>query len=93
MARFFFSRRPGSDPQVNDRSKAVTALVRTTLALDDMDGVSVSEVACAHPDCGDAEIVILVMRAGRRTEAVKVLKSLALVTDAEIIDALGALGS
>jgi hypothetical protein len=48
----------------------------------------VSEIACGDPGCGGAETVILVLRAGRRTEAIKVKKALRLADDAEIIAAL-----
>lgn len=79
MARFFFNRR-GQDPETVDASRRLSALVRDLLDLTEDDGVTVSEIACSHPECGDAETVVLVMRLGRPTEAVKVLKAMRLVT-------------
>jgi hypothetical protein len=87
MARFFFNRR-GQDPETADASRRLTTLVRDILALSEDDGVTVSEIACSHPECGDAETVVLVMRVGRRTEAVKVLKAMRLVTEDELRKAL-----
>ncbi|QCI65723.1 hypothetical protein [Phreatobacter stygius] len=87
MARFFFNRR-GADPEIADASRRLTLAVRDILALGPDDGVTVSEIACSHPECGDAETVILIMRLGRRTEAVKVLKAMRLVTDDELRAAL-----
>jgi|LNFM01.1.fsa_nt_gb hypothetical protein len=87
MARFFFNRR-GQDPETADASRRLTALVRDILQLSEDDGVTVSEIACSHPECGDAETVVLVMRLGRRTEAVKVLKAMSLVTEDELRKAL-----
>jgi len=87
MARFFFNRR-GQDPDTADASRRLTALVRGILSLTDDDGVTVSEIACSHPECGDAETVVLIMRLGRRTEAVKVLKAMRLVSDEDLRRAL-----
>ncbi|MGQ3354927.1 MAG: hypothetical protein ACT6XY_13670 [Phreatobacter sp.] len=87
MARFFFNRR-GQDPETADASRRLTGLVRDILQLSEDDGVTVSEIACSHPECGDAETVVLVMRLGRRTEAVKVLKAMRLVTEDELRKAL-----
>lgn len=87
MARFFFNRR-GQDPETADASRRLTGLVRDILQLSEDDGVTVSEIACSHPECGDAETVVLVMRLGRRIEAVKVLKAMRLVTEDELRKAL-----
>lgn len=87
MARFFFNRR-GQDPETADASRLLTALVREVLALTEDDGVTVSEIACSHPECGDAETVVLIMRLGRKTEAVKVLKAMRLVTEEDLRRAL-----
>lgn len=90
MARFFFNRR-GGNPDAADHSRWIMALAREALDLGDADGVSVSEIACSHPECGDAETVILVMRAGRKTEAVKVAKAMRLVSEEEVRAALSVL--
>ncbi|WP_439572995.1 hypothetical protein [Phreatobacter sp.] len=83
MARFFFNRR-GQDPETADASRRLSSAVRALLALTEDDGVTVSEIACSHPECGDAETVVLIMRLGRPTEAVKVLKAMRLVTDDDL---------
>jgi hypothetical protein len=87
MARFFFNRR-GQDPETADASRRLTALVRDILSLTDDDGVTVSEIACSHPECGDAETIVLVMRLGRPTEAVKIAKAMRLVSEEELREAL-----
>lgn len=92
MARFFFNRR-GQDPETQDASRRLTAMVRDILALSEDDGVTVSEIACSHPECGDAETVVLVMRLGRRTEAVKVLKAMRLVGEEDMRAALAGAAS
>lgn len=79
--------RPRHDLSADKRAH-VAALVRATLGLGEHDAVTVSEIACGDPGCGGAETVVLVMRAGRRTEAVKAKKALALVSDEEIVAAL-----
>lgn len=87
MARFFFNRR-GQDPDTADASRRLTAMVRDILSLTDDDGVTVSEIACSHPECGDAETIVLVMRLGRPTEAVKIAKAMRLVSEEELREAL-----
>jgi hypothetical protein len=87
MARFFFNRR-GQDPETADASRRLTALVRDILSLTDDDGVTVSEIACSHPECGDAETIVLVMRLGRPTEAVKIARAMRLVSEEELREAL-----
>jgi hypothetical protein len=78
-------RRDTASTEARDR---VSQLVRARLSLGDNDAVTVSEIACGDPGCGGAETVILVMRAGRRTEAVKVKKALLLATEDEVLLAL-----
>lgn len=90
MARFFFNRRK-PDPDTADASRSIADRARALLALTEADGVTVSEIACSHPECGDAETVILIMRAGRRTQAAKILKAMRLVTDEDLAQALAAI--
>ncbi len=92
MARFFFNRR-GPDPETADASRRLTAMVRDILSLTEDDGVTVSEIACSHPECGDAETVVLIMRLGRPTEPVKVMKAMRLVSDEELREALADIAS
>lgn len=50
--------------------------------------VSVNEIICNDPSCPGTETVILVMRAGRKTEAAKVSKPAAEIIEAEVLAAL-----
>lgn len=47
------------------------ALLRPALALSEADALSVNEIACADPGCPDRETVVLVMRAGEPTRALR----------------------
>ncbi|WP_132033783.1 hypothetical protein [Aquabacter spiritensis] len=71
-----------------DAARDLAEKVRTLLHLDADATVSVSEIACGDPGCGGAETVILVMRAGRRTEAAKLLMPMTSVTEADLSMAL-----
>lgn len=82
MALLF--RRRSDDPGRADASARISALVRATLGLGEEDAVTVSEIACGDPACGGAETVALVMRPGRKTEAVKFLKPMANVSEADV---------
>lgn len=82
MALLF--RRDREDPARADASRRVAALVREVLALGEDDAVTVSEIACGDPACGGAETVVLVMRVGRKTEAVKLMMPMAEVGDADV---------
>jgi hypothetical protein len=82
MALLF--RRSREDPARADASRRVAALVREALGLGEDDAVTVSEIACGDPACGGAETVVLLMRVGRKTEAVKFMKPMAQVTDDDV---------
>lgn len=90
MVRFFMRGRAGEGDRqaARDAARDVADTVRRILALDEEATVSVTEIACGDPACGGAETVILVMRAGQRTQAAKLLKPLSTVTEAELSDAL-----
>jgi hypothetical protein len=87
MALFLFRGRQ-RDPDAVDASKRITDWTRAILALPDAATVSVSEIACGEPGCGGVETVVLVMRPGRKTEAVKVKMGLGLVTEETLRTAL-----
>ncbi|MFG1465396.1 hypothetical protein V5F77_21160 [Xanthobacter sp. DSM 24535] len=92
MVRLFMRGR-GDGQGARDAARTLADSVRRILELDEEASVSVSEIACGDPGCGGAETVILVMRAGRRTEAAKLLKPLSTVTDAELVAALAPLSA
>ncbi|MFD6317324.1 hypothetical protein [Methylorubrum thiocyanatum] len=54
--------------QAASRAKA---LLRPALALSEADALSVNEIACTDPGCPDVETVVLVMRAGEPTRALR----------------------
>jgi len=82
MALLF--RRNREDPERADASRRLSALVRDILALGEDDAVTVSEIACGDPACGGAETVVLVMRVGRKTEAVKLMMPMARVAEEDL---------
>ncbi|HVI30046.1 hypothetical protein [Hansschlegelia sp.] len=84
MALLFRSRR--DDPGRADASRRVAALVRDALSLTEDDAVTVSEIDCGDPACGGAETVVLIMRPGRKTEAVKFMMPMANVTEQDVRD-------
>lgn len=88
MPLFFRSR--AEDPARADASRRIAALVRAELALGDDDAVTVSEIDCGDPACGGAETVVLVMRAGRKTLAVKLMMPMATATEADVRTAFAA---
>ncbi|HEY9214510.1 MAG TPA: hypothetical protein VIQ29_16895 [Ancylobacter sp.] len=90
MARLFF-RRGQSAEAAPDAARELADKARVLLGIGDETTVSISEIACGDPACGGAETVVLVMRPGRRTEAAKLLKPLATVTEDELREALQAL--
>ncbi len=91
MARFFMRGRGASGEGARDAARKLADRIREILQLEEEASVSVTEIACGDPACGGAETVILVMRPGRRTEAAKLLKPLATVTEDELIPALAPL--
>jgi len=91
MAAFFFPRKTS-----NRRRNAALELklqVRTVINAEDDTVVSVGERDCGDPGCGGARTVVLIMRPGRTTEAVKIDKPLEQVTPADLADALAPLAS
>lgn len=57
------------------------ARIRTAFGLDEGDTVAVNEIACPDPGCPDLETVILIMRPGQRTQAVKISGPMDQVSD------------
>ncbi|WP_371345797.1 hypothetical protein [Ancylobacter sp. IITR112] len=87
MARLFF-RRGASAEAAPDAARNLAARARQLLGVGEETTISISEIACGDPACGGAETVVLVMRPGRRTEAAKLMKPLATVTESELAEAL-----
>jgi hypothetical protein len=92
MARLFFRR--GRDSEAApDAARELAAKARAILGVGEETTLSITEIACGDPACGGAETVVLVMRPGRKTEAAKVLRPLATVTEDDLREALATLAN
>lgn len=89
MALFGFGRSVRVPPDDGRRGQ-VEAWVREAAVLREADIVKVNEVLCPDPACPGFETVILLMRAGERTRAVKVAKPIAEVSQADVAIAVSA---
>jgi hypothetical protein len=81
-----WKRFPGGTPP----DRVATARIKT-LALGVLPvgvSVAVNEIVCRDPGCPGTETVILVMRAGARTVAVKIQKEAATVSEDDVRAAL-----
>ncbi|MCJ8143226.1 hypothetical protein MKI84_09885 [Ancylobacter sp. A5.8] len=92
MARLFFRRGQGSEA-APDAARELARKAREILGVGEETTLSITEIACGDPACGGAETVVLVMRPGRKTEAAKVLRPLASVTDEDLQEALATLAN
>ncbi|KAF0229449.1 MAG: hypothetical protein FD175_1787 [Beijerinckiaceae bacterium] len=74
------------------RDEAALARLRAwvSAALGDPAGLdlTISEVDCADPACPGLETFILVLRSGEATQAVKVKKPIAEITEADVVEAV-----
>ncbi|MPR11171.1 hypothetical protein [Microvirga tunisiensis] len=61
--------------------------IRTAFGLGETDTVAVNEIACPDPGCPDIETVILIMRPGQKTQAVKIALPLAKVSGSDLAQA------
>ncbi|GJD34885.1 hypothetical protein [Methylobacterium aerolatum] len=68
-------------------ASALKATLRDRLGLGPDDALAVNEIACPDPGCPDQETIVLVMRAGRPTRALRVRAPMDAVTPDQI-DAL-----
>ncbi len=58
--------------------------LRAALELSEADTLAVNEIACADPGCPDMETIVLVMRAGAPTRALRIRRTLEDVDAADI---------
>ena len=91
MALFGFGR-PAKAPADDAPRRRVEAWAREAAALGAEDVVKANEIRCPDPACPGFETVILIMRAGQRTRAVKIDKPIAEVTLADVAATLAAQG-
>ena len=89
MALFGFGRSARVPPDDGHRRR-VEAWVREAAGLREADVVKVNEVLCPDPACPGFETVILLMRVGQRTRAIKVAKPIAEVSRADVASAVSA---
>ncbi len=66
----------------------IKACVLRQLGLGEDCAVTISEIVCPDPGCPDLETVILIMRRGERTRALKIRKPLAAVTELDVRESL-----
>ena len=81
-------RRRTADDQA--RAQAVKDLVRAALGAPADLALTVNEIICADPACPGTETVILIMRPGEKTRAVKIARPIAEVTRDDVAAALSA---
>ncbi|NNM74267.1 hypothetical protein [Enterovirga aerilata] len=87
-----FSFRNRRDKSADEaRRSAFKERVSRIAGLTDADAVTVSEIACRDPGCADVETIILLMRRGEPTQAVKLGTPVDEVTDDAIEAALAVL--
>ncbi|MCJ2022760.1 hypothetical protein [Methylobacterium sp. J-067] len=58
--------------------------IAPSLGLGPDDAISVNEIACADPGCPDMETIVLVMRAGQPTRALRIRNAMEAVDAADI---------
>ena len=88
MLRGLFARSDGRRAAEREAAERVKALARAVLALGDGTELTASEIECLDMACPGLETVLLVMRPGQRTSALKVPKAMADVTEQDLRDAL-----
>ena len=67
-----------------ERAKHLKAACERALGLGAADAITVNEIACADPGCPDIETVVLVMRAGEPTRAIRIRAPMEAVGPAEL---------
>lgn len=88
---FRLSFRPRQSQEDETRRQAVEvfkARLRVLAGLGDDDGLAVNEIVCADPGCLGIETVVLVMRPGSKTRALKISKAMAEIEDEDVAAAL-----
>jgi hypothetical protein len=82
-----FSKRQVSSARINAVLE-LTLQVRAILDVDDDAVVSISEHDCGEPECGGLQTVILVLRPGQPTKAVRIAKPSESITRNDLSEAL-----
>ncbi|MGV7030206.1 hypothetical protein [Methylobacterium symbioticum] len=58
--------------------------IAAALGLDPVDSLTVNEIACPDPGCPDLETIVLVMRLGEPTRALRIRRTMDAVTPADL---------
>ncbi|SFL62326.1 hypothetical protein [Methylobacterium pseudosasicola] len=72
-----------------ERAEIASRLKRdliVALGLTEADALAVNEIACADPGCPDMETIVLVMRAGAPTRALRIRRPMDAVDAQDIAD-------
>jgi hypothetical protein len=77
-----------SDPVEDVRRMVIKGWVEASLGADPPLTLTISEIDCGEPACPGFETIILVMREGEATQAVKVKKPMGEVREADVRDAV-----
>ena len=78
--------RPREEPQAEAAERVKAWAAAAGLPGDAV--LAVNDIVCTDPSCPGVETVLLLMRPGRKTEACKLPKALAEVTEQDIREAL-----
>jgi hypothetical protein len=92
MFRLSLKARPARCDETRRVAASLEARLAELLGLGEGDHVTVNEIACADMGCPDVETVVLVMRRGERTRALKIPKAARLVEEADLQTAIAAAG-
>ncbi len=79
-------RQEKSSERRTDNAGAVVLWVRTMLNADEDTVVSVAGNQCGDSDCRGVETIILLMRPGQPTRAIKISKSVETVTQSDVAE-------
>lgn len=77
----------------NDAALAVMEWARAAIDLDDDTVVSVTSHQCGEADCAGAGTIILLMHPDQPTLAVKIMKSMDMIGESDVAEALQPLRS
>jgi hypothetical protein len=88
MLRGLFARRAGVPERDRDATDRIRDMASALLSAPPGTEITVSEIVCLDPACPGTETVVLVMRAGRKTQAAKVPRPARNVEEAELRAAL-----
>jgi hypothetical protein len=78
--------RQGS-PDLPEKAAAIRLWTRQNLPLTEEMVVSVSEFACAKPNCPNRQTVILVMSEDASTQKISIHKTIADISESDVFDA------